>query len=200
MKPLNNRCPWCGKKIEMGNSFGTRLKYGLAPVHQCRECSNPFSSFVSILLLLPITYLAIRFYFLNISYAEFYLAVTVSVIFLGIGIVILAMGAVRYKKMGNDGKNIHEKMPTYTGTVKGGRVAEIKKGAVLLTSQAFDEAEAFTTSSPIKVLKYSPDSGKIKFSCFYENEETKNLLLAKNFEVFFDNGRKDMDAIYVMLD
>lgn len=102
--------------------------------------------------------------------------------------------------MGNDGKDIHEKMPTYTGTVKGGRAAEIKKGVVLLTSQAFDEAEAFTTSSPIKVLKYSPDSGKIKFSCFFENEETKNMLQAKSFSVYFDCAAEDADAMLVTVD
>ena len=101
------------------------------------------------------------------SVAEFYIAVAVSVIALATGIVFLGMGTVSYKKRGNDGKNIHEKMPIYTGTVKGGRLAEIKNGTVLLTSPTFDETAVFATSSPLKVLKYSPDSCKIKFSCFF---------------------------------
>ena len=33
------------------------------------------------------------------------------------------------------------------------------------------------------------------FIMFFRNEETKNLLQAKSFVVFFDNGRKDINGV-----
>lgn len=198
MKKADKRCPWCGKQIKMGNSFSERLKYCIAPVRQCKECLNPMSSTASVLVYLPILMAFVMLY-LNVSVTEFVITMIVlALLFVG-GIVMLGCGAVTYKKMGADGKNIVESKQKYCAVVISELPLRIAKGGILLTSADFDGSKAFESSSPIKVLKYSEKSRKIEFQFLYSNEKTSELLQAKQLTAFSGNNAENSVSFSILL-
>ena len=170
----DQRCPWCGKKLSSGKTLSKRIKIGLKPVHQCPYCFNPMSSPLSTVLYTPILMIIVGI-ILDINLLFFLIFCLLAVIAFVACLFLIIFGKNNYYKMGFDGKRLESNEKKYKGYINGERPPKLRKNQLLLTDKDFDDREAFSASSPIRITKYSPKPQKIEYVFLYERGQNESL-------------------------
>ncbi|MBR4032096.1 MAG: hypothetical protein IKJ07_05100 [Clostridia bacterium] len=184
----DQRCPWCGKKLPNKVNIWKRIKTGLKPVHQCPYCFNPMSSPLSTALYTPILLIIIGLY-LNVNALIFTIYCLCAVSAFVVCILLIAFGKYNYYKMGSDGKRLNSYQKKYRGCVNADIKPRLHKKQLLLTDKDFENSEALSVSSPIRITKYSSKNQHIEYVFLYDHKQNEELVENGAFSAYlsYDN-------------
>lgn len=171
----DQRCPWCGKKLSNKSDVWQRIKTGLKPVHQCPYCFNPMSSPLSTALYVPILLIIIGLY-LNVNALIFTIYCLCAVSAFVVCLLLIVFGKYDYYKMGSDGKRLNSYEKKYSGYIIGEKKTKLRKKQLLLTDNDFENCEALSVSSPIRITKYSQKNQQIEYVFLYDHKQNEALV------------------------
>ena len=124
--------------------------------------------------------------------------VTTLIIFLPIAIiylVFLAFVTPKLYKIGLDGKRNKECSNIYSGVIATEGNFRLCRGVILLTDKEIENAEAFSVSAPIRVIKYHKSSKTINFEFLYENENTLDIINNGSFGAYLMTENEEISIL-----
>lgn len=167
---LNERCPWCGRKV---NYLEDSIRYKrytpkFLNFSKCGACNRYYGQNIhdkngKICLLSFVLIFAVGYFLQNFL---FLLLLIVPIIYL------LSLPLVR---MAEDEQPIYDENEIYTAKVVVKNFTA-NRNALYFFSDKFDSNPVLENASPIKVRSYNKDQEIIEFSFLYESEKNREYM------------------------
>ena len=187
----DRRCPWGGKKLKTRRLGFKKLKFNLTVVHHCSNCGGALSSWASSVVLIFILIFA-ALCWLN---GNIVLALYIFVPLLAVCLAAFCFVEPRLHKLNSDGKKVDDAGVRIDGAVQSDRAVPIRRKMIFLTDASFDSAEAYSLSSPVRIVKYCKKTGRVTFEFIYSNEATRSLASADELMLYTSDSNEPLNVV-----